>query len=389
MVKSLTAGRERDSSLELYRIVGMFAIVVSHVVLSLLPNQVSFGGGYLTGLLEGKSYCLDFRIASADPAMWALVLLKMLGQWGNAVFTICAAWFLCRGRQAKLGKVVKMVLEVLAISLVMLALMVALGVHPSAKDVLKSFFPNIFANNWFITCYLMLYAIHPAINLALEKAGKRGHAAAMVVLCLLYMILPLAKADLLWWNRFFVMVTTYVLVAYCRYYLADALRGFKAGWGAFIVGTFATAASVALLELAGLHVGALADKMLHFAHDGNPFVFLSAFGLFNIMRARPFVNARLNRVAGLMLLVYLIHENLIFKRYMRPCAWALIHDNLGYDLLFVWLGLFALGLFVVALLCAWIYTKTLGKAVNPVAQRIEGVVRRVWGVAAERICAIR
>ena len=44
MVKDLTASRERDSSLELYRIVGMLAIVVSHVALSLLPNQVSFGG---------------------------------------------------------------------------------------------------------------------------------------------------------------------------------------------------------------------------------------------------------------------------------------------------------------------------------------------------------
>ena len=321
--------------------------------------------------------------------MWALVFLNMLGQWGNAVFTICAAWFLCKGRQAKLGKVVRMVLEVLAVSLAMLALMVALGVHPSAKDVVKSFFPNIFANNWFITCYLMLYAIHPAINLALEKAGKKGHAAAMVVLCLLYMVLPLAKAELLWRNPFFEMVATYVLVAYCRYYLPDALRGFKAGWGAFIVGTFATAVSVVFLELIGLHVGALADNMLHFAHNGNPFILLTAFGLFNIMRARPFVNARLNRAAGLMLLVYLIHENLIFKMYMRPCVWALIHDNLGYDLLFVWLGLFALGLFVVALLCAWIYTKTLGKAANLAAPRIERGVRRIWDVAAERICAMR
>ena len=74
----MTASRERDSSLELYRIDGVFAIVVSHVALSLLPSSVAFGG-YLTGLLEGKTYCLDFRIASADPAMWALVLLKMLG----------------------------------------------------------------------------------------------------------------------------------------------------------------------------------------------------------------------------------------------------------------------------------------------------------------------
>ena len=68
-----------------------------------------------------------------------------------------------------------MVLEVLAVSLAMLALMIVPGVHPSAKDVIKSFFPTTFANNWFITCYLMLYAIHPAINLALEKAGTLSH----------------------------------------------------------------------------------------------------------------------------------------------------------------------------------------------------------------------
>lgn len=321
--------------------------------------------------------------------MWALVLLKMLGQWGNAAFTICAAWFLCKGRQVKLGKMVRMVIEVLAVSLSMLLLMITLGVHPFAKDVLKSFFPTTFANNWFITCYLMLYAIHPAINLALEKAGKRGHAAAMVVLCLLYMFLPLVKTDLLWWNRFFAMLAVYVLVAYCRLYLTETLRGMGSGWGAFIVGTLATVASVALLELAGLRVGALSDKMLHFAHDGNPFVFLSAFGLFNVMRSRPFVNARVNRVAGLMLLVYLIHENLIFKMYMRPCAWALIHDGLGYDLLFVWVGLFALCLFLASLLLAYLYTKTLGRAVGLAAPRAERRVRSVGTVVIGRICALR
>lgn len=48
MVNDLAVGRERDSSLELYRILGMFAIVVSHVVLSLLPTEVSLGGGYFT-----------------------------------------------------------------------------------------------------------------------------------------------------------------------------------------------------------------------------------------------------------------------------------------------------------------------------------------------------
>lgn len=89
-----------------------------------------------------------------------------------------------------------------------------------------------------------------------------------------------------------------------------------------------------------------------------------------------------------MLLVYLVHENLIVRQYVRPAAWLWIYENLGYDLLFVWLGLFAVGLFVASLLCAYVYTKTIGRAVSLATPRVEAFVRRVGSAAVDRVCAL-
>ena len=128
--------------------------------------------------------------------------------------------------------------------------------------------------------------------------------------------------------------------------------------------------------------------MLHFAHDGNPFIFLSAFGLFNLMRARTFFSFKVNKVASLMVLVYLIHENLLFKTYVRPYGWVWIYENYGYDLLFVWVALFSLGLFVASLLLAVIYTRTVGKLVDAIEPDIEGIVCKFGNFVLDRICAL-
>lgn len=65
-------------------------------------------------------------------------------------------------------------------------------------------------------------------------------------------------------------------------------------------------------------LGLLLGKMLRFDAGGNPLLSLSALGLFNLVRSRPFVSVRINRVASLMLLVYLVHENLIVRQLLIP-----------------------------------------------------------------------
>lgn len=338
------------------------------------------------GILQAS---LDFRIASADPTMWALVCLQSLGVWGNTVFIICSAWFLCLSGRFRLNKAIKLLFDVLAISIAILLLALLMGVPLGARDIVKSFFPTTFENNWFITCYILLYAMHPGLNWILERLGQRGHAVLALTLFGLYMLLPAIHGGHFYITKLVIMITLYVLVAYGRYYLIETLSNRRVNWGMFLVGTFGAIALVLLLEQAGLRVSSLSGKMLHFDQNGDPLLFLSAFGLFNLIRSRPFTSMSINRVSGLMLLVYLIHENLIVRLYARPAIWQWIHDSLGYDLLFVWLGLFAAGLFLIALLVAFLYEKSLGKFVDFAGLRVEGIVRKAGGSLVNRVCALK
>ena len=260
--------------------------------------------------------------------------------------------------------------------------------RPSAKDIVKCLFPTTFANNWFVTCYILLYAVHPALNWVFKRLGKRGHAGVCVVLFGIYMLLPMVHGGHFYISEFLIMVTEYVLVAYARYYLLETMGTAKVAWLAFLIGTVGMLLAIVLLEQAGLHVGALADKMLHFDADGNPLLFLSAFGLFSLARLRPFVSARVNRIAPIMLLVYLIHENLIVRSYVRPSIWLWIHDVLGYDMLFVWLALFSLVLFAIALFFGLLYNKTLSKYVGALGTWVAQGVRKLGNALLDRICAL-
>lgn len=291
----------------------------------------------------------------------AFSVLKNTRRVGQHDIRYCLGWFLCLSDRIRLNRVVKLVLDVLAISLVILALAILFGVRPGAKDIVKCLFPTTFANNWFVTCYILLYAVHPALNWVFKRLGKRGHAGVCIVFFGIYMLLPAVHGGHYYISEFLIMVTEYALVAYGRYYLPETLGCAKIGWIAFLVGSVGTILAIVLLEQVGLRVDALSSKMLHFDNDGNPLLFLSVLGCFNLVRLRPFVNGRVNRIAPIMLLVYLIHENLIVRSYVRPSIWLWIHDVLGYDMLFVWLALFSFALFLVALLLGALYNKTLSK----------------------------
>lgn len=387
MAKALQK-RERNSAIEALKIVAMIAIVFSHVTQSLQLPEIS-GGGAALNTIDTLSYCVDFKTASADPTMWLLVCLRTLGAWGNAVFVICSAWFLCKSDKVSLNKIVKMVLDVFLISVVILVVALLVGVRPGIKNIVKCLLPTTFANNWFITSYLLLYMIHPALNWIFERLGKRGHAALAIGLFCLYMLFPVAHGGHFFTSELIVMITEYVIVGYARFYLPETMENKRAACTACLVGTLGTLVLVALLEVAGLHIGALANKMFHFDKDGDPLLFLSAFGLFNLVRTHFFVSVRVSRVAAPMLFVYLIHENLIVRTYARPSIWLWVHDTLGYGALVIWIVTFSLALFAVALACAFAYTRTLGKVAARMEIPVERMVRKVGRYAVGWLCGLR
>ena len=84
-----------------------------------------------------------------------------------------------------------------------------------------------------------------------------------------------------------------------------------------------------------------------------------AIAFFNIARQIHFHNNAVNYLSILTLLIYIIHENLILRAYIRPEIWNFIYQNYGYEHIFVWVFIFVAATFIFGVVTAMVYTAVL------------------------------
>jgi peptidoglycan/LPS O-acetylase OafA/YrhL len=107
--------KERNSSIELLKIIAMFMIVISHLAQSY--------GTLHTNLPVAQEYFYDLKIASANINNIIMILLRSLGAIGNDIFFICTAWFLVDSKKSNKKKVIEMLLDVWAINIAILLIL--------------------------------------------------------------------------------------------------------------------------------------------------------------------------------------------------------------------------------------------------------------------------
>ena len=78
-------GKQRNSSIEFLKIVGIILIVTSHVVQTLHQSNA-----YVTI----SDYILDILSPTTDIQRLFLALLRYSGALGNSIFFVSSAWFL-------------------------------------------------------------------------------------------------------------------------------------------------------------------------------------------------------------------------------------------------------------------------------------------------------
>ena len=156
----------RNSSVELLKIAGIVAIMISHVVHSLISSKAD--------------YSIDIELASNNPTVIVLSVLRLLGVFGNTIFFICSAWFLIDSKGFKCKKWLSIITNAWIISIVILVISIVLGVDLNKSLLLKSAFPTILASNWYLTCYVIFYAIHPLLNLVIRNISQKQHLRIVV-----------------------------------------------------------------------------------------------------------------------------------------------------------------------------------------------------------------
>ena len=168
----------RNSSIELLKIVGIILIVISHVVQTLHSNN---------DYVIENDYILDISTATTNIQQLILTILRYSGSLGNSIFFICSAWFLLDNDKVDKKKILHMLMNVWVISItILIAVYIIRGGNLQIKLIIKQILPTTFENNWYITCYLLFYPLHPFLNRLIKSMEQKILLKSTLVLLFLY-----------------------------------------------------------------------------------------------------------------------------------------------------------------------------------------------------------
>lgn len=245
----------------------------------------------------------------------------------------------------------------------------------SLEIIIKSFFPTLFANNWYMTCYLLFYPIHPLLNKIIGKMRKQQLLRLSLALLVLYFGFGFLKGDFFFPSPIIFWITIYFVMAYLQLYLNNVMDSVKLNSVLFMIGFLGFIGIAAVTNFLGLHIAFFREKILRWICNNNPCLLLMTVALFNSARKAKFRSYVINYVSSLSLLIYLIHENIILRTYFRPAMWHYIYQRFGYDHLILWVFVMVIVIFLFTLLCALVYDKTLRPSVKKASNALYSVLR--------------
>ena len=365
--------KERESGIELYKVIAIFLIVLSHVIQTLTePN-------YVLGIGEGTF--INIATATTDLNVLLLALFRICGALGNNMFFICSAWFLVNSKKMSLKKVIHMILDVWIINMIVFWGLHAIGIQFQVSDTVRTFFPTTFANNWYITCYLLFYLIYPFLNRMLEQLNISEHFALTSFLFMIYFIipvLPLEEINLFFANELVIFLATYVIVSFIKIYKNEWTENLKLNKGILFVSIVSYVVLILSVDYLGLRTNYFLNRLVRWNMNNSLFMFLIAFSSFNMMKKKKFINRTINYFSSLSLLVYIFHENLAFRRYFRPVIEFSILRRFGIEHAFICAVFMAVSLAILSFIISAVYKIFFTKIVSKLSSIISRNIQTVW-----------
>lgn len=345
---------ERESGIELLKLLAIFLIVLNHTVQKLHSSYVL--------------YPHLIQYATTEPADLVLVLFRYGGVLGNDIFFLCSAWFFCQSRGNKKRKLANMLAEVWVVSVVIAAVsFVVLRGELSVKEIVYSLLPTTFSCTWYTTCYMIFYALYPVLNRLIAHLPRKVHLRCTLALFAVYLFLTNIRADLFFGTNLMTWIAIYFLVAYIRQYHTDFADSKKANVYLLLGGLLAQLLLLGLTNFVGLRISAFSGRLLFWMKNCNPLLLAVAFALFNLFRRLRFKSRVINGLSSLSLLIYIIHENIILGTKVRPLLWDAVYRHFGYAHLVLWALVLAVVVFLSSMLLALVYRLVLQRPVERVS----------------------
>lgn len=308
----------RNSSIELLKIIAIVLIIISHAV----PY----------GNFNNYAGYIDLNNVSTNINNLLLAIFRHLGSIGNCIFIICSSYFLLDSSKVNKKKILRLVIDSFIISVsIFLVILIFGNYNISLTETIKSFFPITFNVNWFLTCYILFYMIHPFLNNIIEKLDKRKLLIVNIVLILLYSILNTIKADLFYYNSLIGFIVIYFIMAYMKKYMKNFSADKKINIVLCCLAFVCLVVTIIIINFIGLKIDILANKLQIMNDFTNPLIIIVSFTLFNIFKQKEIYNKVINYLSSLSLLIYLIHGNQFVVGYLKGSYFDYILSHFGYN----------------------------------------------------------
>ena len=264
-----------------------------------------------------------------------------------------------------------MLLDVWIISIVILIIVYFLRRGDvSFRMIKESMLPTTFANNWYVTCYILFYPLHTYLNRIVKTIKERQLLRCTLVLMTLYVCIGFIIGDHFFSSPIIVWITIYFMIAYMKYYLEDVSNNIRINIILFLCGIFGNCGLVLFTNIIGIKTGLCSDWLFTWEKNCNPFIIVMVIGLFNIARNISFKNKVINYVSSLSLFIYIIHENLLLRTYYRPLMWEFVYENVGYNQIVLCVLIITSVVFLFGLLSSCVYTRLVQKTIYSICDRL-------------------
>lgn len=353
--------KKRESGIEVLKIIGIFLIIISHVTQTLYTPNEYFN----------INYVIEVKHATKNIQSILLAWFSSFGAQGNLIFFICTAYFLLENKKINDKKIIRLLIDVWFISFLILCIFIVGDWYElSIKIIIKSIFPTIFATNWYITFYILFYLIHLGVNLVIQKITQKEHLVTILITLLLYFGLNYIKYGLFFTTPLIEFSIIYFVIAYIKLYLKNFSKNLKLNYVLFLISILGTPVLILITNFLGLNIGFFNDKLQHWNKNNSIFLLLTAISLFNIFNSKKFINDKINYISSLSLLIYIIHENIIIRTYLRPTIWICIHEKVGYRYIVLLDLLYSIIVFIISIIIASIYKSFIQKFIHKIIIKI-------------------
>lgn len=279
---------ERNSAVELLRILSMLMIVLSHICLH-------SGFDYTYSTMTINRLFVQFGI---------------LGNLGVGIFLLISGYFLC-GRPLKSLSVSRLLAQVWFYSLsLFLICKFGFGVDFTGDSLLAVFFPTVYAEYWFFTAYMVLLLLSPYLNSLIAALSRRQFQGLLTVMGVFWVLIPTITRQQMYGAELSQFLLYYLIGAYFRCYPENRLKKPVKGIVLGLAALFSLYLLTVLLGYCERFTPEAFGAADRFYNRNSLFILLCAVGLFSAaVNCPPFTNRFVNLVSGCTFGVYLIHDH--------------------------------------------------------------------------------